>query len=353
MMSKIKPLSRRDFLKLSGITASGLAFERIRTQLSFSPLPSEAILVARVAVKEIKIYQEPNYESEELGSCWRDELIYVYEKVTSPSGPVRNPRWYRIDGGYVHTAYLQPVDTSLNEVSYHIPDTGQLAEVTVPVTLSFQKDRFEEWKPLYRLYYQSVHWVREIGYGPNGQAWYGIKDDLLPIVYYVPAHHLRLVQPEELTPISADIPPEKKMILVNRTRQTVTAFEDGNEVFHTDVSTGIPYDSPGNNGVSTITPLGNFNVNIKMPVRHMGNGNITADIFEYELPGVPWVSFFYKTGVAFHGCYWHDNYGNEMSHGCVNMRPEEAKWLYRWVTPESSPTARVTNGYGTMVQVVV
>lgn len=352
-MNDSKSFSRRDFLKLSGISSAGLAFERLRGLWQPSSLPSEAIFLVRVAAKEINVFKEPDYESEVLGSYWRDELVYVYEKISSPYGPLRNPRWYKVDGGYVHTAYLQPVDTMLNEVSYHIPETGQLAEVTVPMTLSFQKDKYVGWKPLYRLYYQSIHWVREIGYGPNGQAWYGIKDDLLPIVYFVPAHHLRLVQPSELTPISTHIPPEQKTILVNRTRQTVTAFERGVEIFHTDVSTGIPYDNPGIKGPSTITPLGKFNVNIKMPVRHMGNGNITPDIFEYELPGVPWVSFFFKTGVAFHGCYWHDNYGSEMSHGCVNMKPEEAKWLYRWVTPESSHAERVTNGFGTAVEVVV
>jgi len=306
-MKEAKFLSRRDFLKLSGLSATGLAFERLRSFWQPSPLPSEALFLVRVAAKEINLYKAPDYESEVLGSFWRDELIYIYEEITSPYGPLRNPRWYKVDGGYVHTAYLQPVDTFLNQVSYHIPDSGQLAEVTVPMTLSFQKDKYVDWKPLYRLYYQSVHWVREIGYGPNGQAWYGIKDDLLPVTYFVPAHHLRLIQPDELTPLNTDVPPEKKTILVNRTSQTVTAFEDGVEIFHTDVSTGIPYDSPGNKGPSTITPLGDFNVNIKMPVRHMGNGNITSDIFEYELPGVPWVSFFFKTGVAFHGCYWHDN----------------------------------------------
>ena len=40
----------------------------------------------------------------------------------------------------------------------------------------------------------------------------------------------------------------------------------------------------------------------------------------YELPGVPWVSYFTGNGVAFHGTYWHDNFGSPTSHGCLNMR---------------------------------
>jgi lipoprotein-anchoring transpeptidase ErfK/SrfK len=49
----------------------------------------------------------------------------------------------------------------------------------------------------------------------------------------------------------------------------------------------------------------------------------------YNLPGVPWTMYFYG-GYAIHGAYWHNNFGHPMSHGCVNMKPNQAKWLYRW-----------------------
>ena len=84
----------------------------------------------------------------------------------------------------------------------------------------------------------------------------------------------------------------------------------------------------------------------------MGDGLVTSDPAAYELPGVPWVSYFYSlTGVAFHGTYWHDNFGARMSHGCVNMRPEEAHWLFRWTTPvyPNEPGKWHVNGYGTKV----
>jgi lipoprotein-anchoring transpeptidase ErfK/SrfK len=55
----------------------------------------------------------------------------------------------------------------------------------------------------------------------------------------------------------------------------------------------------------------------------------------FSLPGVPWTSFFaFPGGYAFHGTYWHNNFGVQMSHGCVNMRNEDALWLFRWSTPE-------------------
>jgi len=353
-MATDKLFSRRDFLKLAGLTTVGAAFRRAsRLWEGYPLLPPQSIKIVRVTAREVPIYTDPDFDSEIVANCYRDELVYVYEEVVSPYGPVHNPRWYKLDTGYAHTARLQVVETHPQDVIYNLPQERQLAEVTVPITLSFLFHKYDGFSPLYRLYYQSLHWVTEVGYGPNGQPAYGIRDDLLPITYFVPAHHMRLIDPKEITPLSPNVPPERKKLLVNRTRQTMTAFEDGVEVFHTDVSTGEPYNKPGSTGPSTITPLGNYYISIKMPVRHMGDGQITPDIYAYELPGVPWVSYFYKTGVAFHGCYWHDNYGREMSHGCVNMRPEEAKWVFRWATPDSPPNERVVQGYGTHVEVVV
>jgi len=53
----------------------------------------------------------------------------------------------------------------------------------------------------------------------------------------------------------------------------------------------------------------------------------------YDLPGVPWVSYITLFGVAFHGAFWHSNWGNVMSNGCINMKAVDAKWIYRWTNP--------------------
>jgi lipoprotein-anchoring transpeptidase ErfK/SrfK len=84
-------------------------------------------------------------------------------------------------------------------------------------------------------------------------------------------------------------------------------------------------------------------------MRHMGDGHITPDLEAYELPGVPWVSFFHETGVGFHGTYWHTDFGTPRSHGCINMRTEDARWLYRWTTPAADLADRLTLGHGTTV----
>ncbi len=77
----------------------------------------------------------------------------------------------------------------------------------------------------------------------------------------------------------------------------------------------------------------------------------------FSLPGVPWTSFFVpETGVALHGKFWHKNFGVQMSHGRVNMRNDNAKWVFRrsaavWEIPVQDRFAWDRPGYGTRVDV--
>jgi lipoprotein-anchoring transpeptidase ErfK/SrfK len=186
--------------------------------------------------------------------------------------------------------------------------------------------------------------------GPDGEPWYRIRDELLDIDYFAPATHFRPIQPEEISPISPEVPFSKKRIDVNLGRQELTAYENENVVLFTKISSGIPSAVP-EGVVPTKTPTGKFNVQVKMPSKHMGDGNLTSDINAYELPGVPWVTFFAEHGVAFHGTYWHMNFGTVMSHGCVNMRTDEALWLYRWTLPAIHIQDWDKRGYGTQISV--
>lgn len=344
----VSAFSRRDFLKLGGLTLGGLALPH--HVFGHSDKPPDATGLVRVTVAEMRLYKEPSYQSDVLDTRKKDQLMYVYEQFESPEGPTFNPRWYRLDEGYAHTAYLQPVKTLLNDVVPFVSEKGEIFEVSVPLTQSFRNTKTYGWQELYRLYYQSTHWVTGVETGPDGALWYRILDELLNIEYYVLATHMRKIPANELTPVSTKVAPEDKRVEVSISEQRLWALEEDAVVLDTKVSTGIPELSSGN-GIPTYTPQGNFMVFSKMPVRHMGDGHVTSDIFAYELPGVPWVSYFHEWGVAFHGTYWHDNYGNEMSHGCVNMKPDEAKWLFRWLAPEASHRDVQTVGNGTRVTV--
>jgi len=84
--------------------------------------------------------------------------------------------------------------------------------------------------------------------------------------------------------------------------------------------------------------------------RFWGAGDLAADD-AYDLPGVPWVSYF-NGGIAIHGTYWHNDYGRPWSHGCINVLPQDAKWFYRWALPLPSADQPLVDRRGTSVTVV-
>jgi lipoprotein-anchoring transpeptidase ErfK/SrfK len=342
--------SRRDFLKLSGLALGTMAFSPYFPSLSgFDDGP-----LVRVATTEVPVRQEPSDESAIVSTRYRNELVHVYEEVRGLNGePKTNPVWYRVWGGYMHRAHLQKVKIIYNKPIPPLPEgTRQLVEVTVPFTQAYQKTNRGEWLPNLWLYYESVHWVDAVEEGRDGTPWYRVFD--ASGVYYVSSLHVRPIPHADLGPLSPDVPLEKKRIDVNLTTQMLTALEYGKPVFEAKIASGAPTArKPGQ--ISTITPAGEFRVFEKKPAVHMGNGNLFADAEDYELPGVSWVLYFTEHGHAFHGTYWHDNFGTPMSHGCINMRTAEARWLFRWALPahkaEDLATKYYFRDYGTAVNI--
>ncbi len=349
--SGLRRLTRRDFLRLLLLSAGVVAWRWFPwpDEGNYAP-DDEGVLQGRVTVDRIGIYAEPSLRSPRLGYLYRDMVVVFDEVLTSPHGPAHNPKWYRLGHGFVYSAYIQPVRRQLNPVRTDIPAEGRPGQVTVPYTRSYRPRPKGRWQKLYRLYYESVHWVTAVRPGPDGQPWYCLYDDWMQIEYCAPAAHIRLIEPHELTPLSPDVPSHEKWITVDLDYQLLTAYEGDEVVLETKVSTGIP-SLKSTNGIPTKTPTGKFHIYLKTPYRHMGDGRLTADPRAYELLGVPWVSFFHKTGVAFHGTFWHDNFGHRMSHGCVNMRTDEALWLYRWSTPYVPWDRPFRSRRGTLVRV--
>lgn len=89
------------------------------------------------------------------------------------------------------------------------------------------------------------------------------------------------------------------------------------------------------------TPTGDFNIWIKLNSTRMTGGSKEKGTY-YDLPNVKWTMFFYNKaipksrGYGIHSAYWHNNFGHPMSHGCINMKTEEAKLIYDWVSPVST-----------------
>jgi lipoprotein-anchoring transpeptidase ErfK/SrfK len=369
-----KHLNRREFLKLAGLTtlAGGLsAFNVIPAQAGqsiFAPdfaRPSEWDhgLIGRIGAKQVDLRAAPNDTSPIVGNRFRDQLIHIYAEVRPPDAPAfYNTLWYRVWGGYIHSAHIQIVRARLNTPAGDISEAGQLSEITVPYTTAYQYSAQAGWQPWRgsKLYYESTHWITAVEVGPDGQPWYKITSELSKTEnYFAPAAHLRLIQPAELAPISPDVSADRKHIEVSLNEQTVRFYEDERVVHTARVSTGIPNKRLAPEELQTDTPKGDFRILSKYPSKHMGSlagGAEVEDRGQFTLPGVPWTSFFHPDGYAFHGTYWHNNFGLQMSHGCINMRNADALFLFRWATPyfqikDGSYEAWYTPGYGVVVKI--
>jgi len=106
-----------------------------------------------------------------------------------------------------------------------------------------------------------------------------------------------------------------RWIDVDLTNQRVYAYEGDVVVNSFIVSTGT---------WMTPTVTGEYKVYVKIRSGSMSGPG-------YYLPDVPYIMYFYK-GYGLHGTYWHNNFGTQMSHGCVNLRTDEAGWLFNWAS---------------------
>ena len=334
-------LSRKNFLKLSLFTLLGAGFKSRSPGFVFKTTRG---IIGRIAAddKIISIHKEPDWDSKIVRDTTFDELLHLYYVVKIPRENGTPELWFRVWGGYLPGVYVQLTRYRLNQPAEKIHKCGNLAEVTVPFTDAYSYSIYTGWKLRYRLYYETTHWVTGIKPGPDGTPWYLITSELSnTLQYYVRRDHLRMVQDIEYLPTGITVPPEDKLIRVSLDDQTMSAYENNNLVYTAHVSTGLGYkevEANNNDPFATATPKGTYYLTSKYPSKHMGMVVATGAPGSYTLPGVPWTGFFiYDSGVAFHGTYWHNNFGNRMSHGCINMRNSDAKWFFCWTNPAYDP----------------
>lgn len=178
----------------------------------------------------------------------------------------------------------------------------------------------------------------------------------------------RLVIPAKTATPTATVEPEpdpyahfptttEKWIDVNLTKQMVTAYEGTTPIATFLVSTGLP---------GTPTVQGTFRIWATTPIQDMFGidraideeylediTGLSREEYDYYIDDVEWVQYFHRD-YAFHAAYWHDNFGYPMSRGCVNMRTDDAKWLFEWASPDASMSSwTIFSGYnqGTLVKV--
>ncbi|GAB4334377.1 MAG: hypothetical protein OHK0047_23180 [Leptolyngbyaceae cyanobacterium] len=141
---------------------------------------------------------------------------------------------------------------------------------------------------------------------------------LLSIIYFLPdpcfSQSGEPSPPSSVTVALADLKQSgRRWIEINLTSQRLIAWEGGVPVYAVIISTGKS---------STPTPTGVFAIQ----TRHRSTRMQGAD---YDVPDVPYTMYYYG-GYAIHGAYWHNRFGTPVSHGCINVAVDHARWLFYW-----------------------
>lgn len=132
-------------------------------------------------------------------------------------------------------------------------------------------------------------------------------------------------------PRAGDVPDEvgdgERWIDVDTRRQVVTAYVGEQPIYATAVSTGRP---------RTPTPLGVHRIWVKLAEDDMNDLEREDVVENYAIQAIPWVQYF-EGGNGFHTAFWHDQFGRARSHGCVNLAPIDARWLFEFTQPGLPP----------------
>ena len=352
-------ISRRDFLKIAGVSLGALAFNPYKgLRLDFTtpkrlPQFPASEIIGRVVDPGIDLRSSPTNDPSQNNSIAKldaDALVeWGREVVGNVIGGLTNQRYVETPKGFIYSSVLQPTRNLPNTSISQMPEgqPGFWAEVTVPyVELAHEGTVASPWLQDHisynfppRLYYGQVVWIDQVrtsnGFpeyrwneDANGHGYgYGASGEY----YWADGSAFKILTDQDVAPISPDVDPATKTIQANLDRQTLSCLEGTKEVYFCRISSGLKYDpQTGEISDKLATPVGNLLTHWKII-----SLNMTAGTFQsgYSTPAVPWTTMISGDGISIHGAFWHNAFGEKRSHGCINVSPEDAKWIFRWTTP--------------------
>ncbi len=249
--------------------------------------------------------------------------VTIYEEA-----PYNGEIWYRIgDNRWVHSGWVRIVAT--------LPRAASTPQPTKPVPLPVgwvvasslnvraRPGVSDDNPPIDRLHYKDTVRILEEKV-VQGATWYRIGDDRWVYGGWVGVARYK--------PRPSSIRPNERWVGVCLKEQTAVAYEGDEPVFAALVATGLP---------QTPTVQGIFRTWLRRKWGKM-SGGAPGTAWYYYLEDVTWTMYFYQ-GYALHTAYWHDAFGRPRSHGCVNMSPYDAWWIFQWSAEggERSPAVYV------------
>ena len=339
-----KAFTRRDFLRVTGLSAAGAI---LPVSMSSSPgsIFPDAERLGRVLKPRLELKLRPDPESRTIRELEQDTIVeWLREVVGSPPKYELLWRWVETPEGYLHASQVQPVRNHPQDVLTSLPShegkSGMWVETTVPyvdIELANPPAR-SPWlkaaiaeKKVPRMYFSQILWIDQIQTSMQGEVLYRINEPYGSYgdIFWAEGRAFRPLQAQEFAPINPDV--TEKRVIVDTAQQTLSCYEGMTEVFFCHASTGVPFNARGERLDRSSTPLGPHRIWRKLISTHMSGGTTGGG---WDLPGIGWTTLFVGSGVAVHSTFWHNNFGAMMSRGCVNLAPDDAKWVFRWTTPE-------------------
>ena len=340
-------VDRRTFLKIAGATLAGTTLAQPLSALAKPYVPPEEappkppfidFKPGRVLASSVGVYDSLGVKQRRLlRTVRRDGIISVAGEFEGP-GTAHNRIWYQTRDGFVYSAWIQKMEPYRTPKVYtDLGDWGMWVEVIAPYVRTFAEPSWQA-KFDYLYYYGTVYHATTAFVDAQGEVWYDTYDEyadkeanIAPTHHWVSAKYLRRIDESEFEPINPRA--RDKHIVIDLKAQTLTCLEGTREVLTSQIASGAAF-TINDQVVDFSTPGGEFKAILKMPSRHMRGTEEERNTDAYfDLPGVPWNTFFTYEGIAIHGTYWHNDYGVPRSHGCVNVPIEVAKFVYRWTQP--------------------
>jgi hypothetical protein len=275
--------------------------------------------------------------------------------------------WFeRADGGFICGSHLQPTDARAERPA--MEDETNIRDGYIPVVITRKKSSvfkkrssFERGHSDAVLLKGSVLMVQKDKAERKGKPFYETRQG-----WFVPEEDCEILPPGVLSlardvssisdiseaaktdsrlslfrqaTIPKDLTQQERWIAVDLEKQLLTAYEGERPIRLMRCSTG----ERGN------TEKGKYRITRKLKQQTM-----ELRMNRVRVEDVQWVMYYdEEESIAIHSAYWHDNFGTPVSHGCVNLPTDDAKWLFDWTAPQAALTDSVVvpkpKGSGTRV----
>ena len=324
------PFNKRAHILLAVVMALGLILTISRLALAHSITPpyaglpkipskpppdSEKLLsltYARVLTGNVPVYSDPLHVTTGVSPTRLINTGYVWVTLaTTQTLRYSNQQWYEInENEFVQADFLD----------IYRPTAFHGVRISTPTTFAWMI--FDAWtaanpgefpddnsRLLKRYEIVAIYETVQV----EDRNWYRVG-----LNQWIEQGMVGIVSPK---PRPAGVGEADKWIEVDLYEQTLAAYEGDRMVYATLISSGLPWWQ---------TETGLFQIWIKVRKAKMSGRAGYPDY--YFLEDVPWTMYF-NGEFALHGAYWHDRFGIMHSHGCVNMTPIDAHWLFEWSTP--------------------